>query len=227
MRRVGQTSAAAPSHRTSYPPRPAPLGELTAPAAFRSATSATPTRPSTATRSAGVSPLRSPYDLPTPENDPAGWVAQNLFDLDRNPHAPLLDATLLPPAWELSEPTFDGVAETPIAQITPALSSPKDLGFEKPIYRGQSPAPRPGEGSADGWDSQPVVTSVAPSPVVTADGEFNPFQTVRQSGFDVGQGTANPLLPQSPNGGPFQGTFREPPPFEEPPGFVDIDVPRP
>ena len=136
---------------------------------------------------------------------------------------------ILPPAWEPSVPRFEDVQEAVIAPFAP----PGTVSGEGPgaVIRGQSPPPRPAP--LGGWRPGPVAP-VAPGPpsgmaapgaVVPADGAVdpfaappNPFRTIQQSTFESGVGTSNPLLPQSPQGGPFVG------PFREQPGFVDIDV---
>ncbi|MEM9701697.1 MAG: POTRA domain-containing protein, partial [Planctomycetota bacterium] len=208
-----------PVRREALRPRPQPLVDV----AMR-----------TASRHAVAEP-RVRSAPPTPATDPSGWVAGQLFagrTTDTPPRVaptPRLAARpSLPPAWTPSVPRFDGPSEAPITQITPRLKTPRELGFYKPVYRAQSPAPQPGSQ----WEPAPIAEPIAPQPWVEnadaqsggpADESYDPFKQVVQSGFE-GQGTANPLLPQSPFGGPFQGNFNEPPPFEEPPGFVDIDV---
>ena len=127
----------------------------------------------------------------------------------------------LPAAWELTEPAFDGAEAPLVTRVAPRRPAAPAHDPLAPIIRAQSAGPRPAPMGA----RQPAPAPNYGPPVVTADGTaFDPFRTVQQSGFESGVGTSNPLLPQSPNGGPFQGPFREPPPFQEPPGFVDIDV---
>ncbi|MFH5804097.1 BamA/TamA family outer membrane protein [Alienimonas sp. DA493] len=216
-----QKAAGNAGRSAALPPRPAPLN-----AQVRRTASLRPLSEPTlddASLAAGFGATAAP---PTPETDPAGWVAQqNLFELSVHPRTtaePQRTAPqLLPPAWVPTMPTFDGPAEVPFAQITPRMKSPEENGFVTPVYRAQSPEP-PAAGG--GWEPGPVVEPVSPGPVVTAEGEYNPFRTIQQTGGDLGPGVSSPLLPQSPNGGPFQGPFNEPPPFQEPPGFVDIDV---
>ncbi|QDT17304.1 POTRA domain-containing protein [Alienimonas californiensis] len=219
---AGPSASLAPAtYRRVLPPtggsgvmqaRPAPLSELPVRAASYHGNA-----PGDAVRNADRDPLTRAARRPaSPENDPSDWVAANLF------HPPVpLGETLLPPAWVPTIPTFDGPSESPIAQITPSVKSPEENGFITPTYRAQSPD-SPSAGG--GWEPGPVVQPVTPGPVVTAEGEYNPFRTIQQTGGEYGPGVSSPLLPQSPNGGPFQGTFNEPPPFQEPPGFVDIDV---
>ena len=134
----------------------------------------------------------------------------------------------LPPAWETSAPAFDDRPE-PLFAAFPESPAPPVAGG-KPVIRGQSPPP-----SYATWGPAVVPVAPAPPPVVrfqnvTADAVYaapapgvNPYKTVRQVGGGD-PGVTSPLFNQSPQGDPFGGPFGPSPPFQEPPGFVDIDV---
>ena len=137
-------------------------------------------------------------------------------------------AVKLDPFAPLIRAQSPGPPQPTIAQVTPRTDVWEKRGYldspGAPVVRGQSPPPRPAPMGT--WQPAPggPPPGAPTGTVVTADGYANPYQTIQQTGGDLGPGVSNPLLPQSPNGGPFQGPFREPPPFQEPPGFVDIDI---
>ena len=114
------------------------------------------------------------------------------------------------PAWRTTAPEFRDDEETPVvaslvAHPTTVVrgQSPQFAAFTPPpVYRGQA------------------VTADAAYP---AEPGVNPYRTVRQTGGGD-PGVTSPLFNQSPQGDPFGGPFGPAPPFDEPPGFVDLDI---
>jgi len=192
--------------RTGYlQPRPAPLNALP----VRTASLTTSARPRRLDQLGDLARATAPAGPATPQTDPAAWLPDDLFTFEKQ---------ALTRYWEPTTPEFAATCEPLVTPVPKQPFRVPEIDPFAPIIRAQSPAPQTSPIN-DGWNASedPVFVAAAPAPpVTTADGEYNPFQTVQQTGGEFGPGVSNPLLPQSPNGGPFQG------PFEEPPGYVDI-----
>ena len=146
-------------------------------------------------------PFADPVSPPKPVDDRQTWRPAPHVRVD--------------PAWRTSAPEFRDDDEPIVASLVTRPGT---------IIRGQSPqfaafAPPPDYRTHPVYRSQTVTADAA----YPAGPGVNPYKTVRQtSGGDPG--VTSPLLPQSPQGDPFGGPFGPAPPFDEPPGFVDLDI---
>ena len=145
---------------------------------------------------------------------------------DRQTRRPPPDVRVAP-AWETTAPEFRDDDEPIVASL---------VTHPRTVVRGQSPQfaafapptahrPHPGHGPYPAYGPQPIYRGQT----VTADAAYagepgvNPYRTVRQAGGGD-PGVTSPLFNQSPQGDPFGGPFGPAPPFDEPPGFVDLDI---
>ena len=142
------------------------------------------------------------------------------------------------PAWEAPAPFRPGLpAPTddrqtwkplPVEHVRPAWepSAPRFADDEEPTFtapgvtiRGQSPVVTPL------YRTHPVFRGQTVTADASVPAGVNPYKTVQQTGGgDFAPGVTSPLFPQSPQGDPFGGPFGPAPPFDEPPGFVDLDI---
>ena len=113
-----------------------------------------------------------------------------------------------PPAWETTVPEFDDAPPPAVGRFAANPAA---------VVRGQSPVVAPLVPAYPVYRGQAVTADAVAAPGV------NPYRNVRQAG-GIDPGVTSPLLPQSPQGDPFGGPFGPAPPFDEPPGFVDLDI---
>ena len=141
---------------------------------------------------------------------PTDWTPGPPKPTDERNSLRLPTGVRVTPPWETTAPDFSGdePPAVPAFRLNPGV-----------VVRGQSPVVRPLSSAPPVYRAQAVTADAA----FAAEPGVNPYRTIQRTGGGD-PGVTSPLLPQSPQGDPFGGPFGPAPPFDEPPGFVDIDV---